>query len=286
MTRHAILVLKPDAIASGLVPDILDLAAHYELNVACRHRRIVDTGTMVRALPETGNHVIERLLVERQYHGRPVEVLLVAGHDALGRAKALRAEARDRWARGPFANTVHAADEPAEWALQLRELAAGCRTCEIASGTVTTPYRRRKLPLTLPARLRDESLLRRLLTTWWDDPVSVVWNSEAARYPLVGSATSSHRVVLTENYSVVSVDGLTAAIMSVFPEVSLATALRVVLAAAHRREYVLTTADADRAAHIVRRLGDLGIRAYVSDPVARQDVTVPGPDHSSGAGPR
>jgi nucleoside diphosphate kinase len=260
-SMYSILLLKPDAFHKSISDQVLQLVDVYGLEMICRHHLTANGRLMIDAFPEcSGDHLIEQLLLECQYAGEPVELALVYGEGAIKTALKLRADARRRWATGLFANVVHAADEPAEWALQLRTLAAGCSTCDTIAATVDDTYHVKKFPLSLPRKPNQEDHLKQYLQKLWDDPTSSIWQDGTEGPIVVGSPEpATHAVVLLENYDRFSIDGLTAAVLAAFPQLDLEAAVRVVLAAGHRRQFVLAVAPHYEAQQIAALLRDLGL---------------------------
>jgi hypothetical protein len=98
------------------------------LLITCRHTLTLtpaDTRVLWQEYTDDG-HVLTRALLDRYLCGGPSEVLHLRGHDAFEAARRVKRAVRSRHAMGPFANVVHAAEQPGELARQGAHLAERC----------------------------------------------------------------------------------------------------------------------------------------------------------------
>ncbi|WP_430790966.1 hypothetical protein [Actinoplanes sp. G11-F43] len=116
----AFLLLKPDCLRRGLGAEVDRTVAAAGLTVAGR-RDLTLSPADVRALwaeYDDSGHGLTLGFLDRYLTTGPSGLLLVSGPDAFEAARRVKREVRSRFAEGPFANVIHAAELPAELARQ------------------------------------------------------------------------------------------------------------------------------------------------------------------------
>ncbi|MFC7529638.1 hypothetical protein [Actinoplanes sp. GCM10030250] len=128
---EAFLLLKPDCLRLGLTREVDRAVAWAGLRAECRHAVELtpgDTRFLWSEYTEDG-HVLTRALLDRYLCDGPSEVLRLRGPGAFEAARQIKREIRSRYAMGPFANVVHAAERPGELARQGDHLGGRCAAC-------------------------------------------------------------------------------------------------------------------------------------------------------------
>ncbi|MFI1988902.1 hypothetical protein [Actinoplanes sp. NPDC020271] len=116
----AFLLLKPDCLRTARTAPVAAAVTAEGLRVAYR-RPVQLTGNDVRVLWSEytdDGHVLMRAFLDRYLCDGPSEAWLVTGPDAFEAARRVKRVIRSRYANGPFANLVHAAERPGELARQ------------------------------------------------------------------------------------------------------------------------------------------------------------------------
>ncbi|BCJ40130.1 hypothetical protein GCM10010168_29880 [Actinoplanes ianthinogenes] len=143
---RAFVLLKPDCSGTDRRAAVDAAVAAEGLVVACRHP-VSLTPADVRFLwseyTEDG-HVLMHAFLGRYLCTAPSEVLLLRGPDAFAAARRIKRAIRSRYANGPFANLIHAAEHPGELARQANHLLGHCPECAapfVSSEPLTSPPR-------------------------------------------------------------------------------------------------------------------------------------------------
>lgn len=112
----AFLLVKPDGVRLGLTGEVERAVVTAGLRIS--ERRLITLSVAdVRALwaeYDDSGHSLTLAFLDRYLTGGPSEILLVSGPDAFEAARRVKREIRSRHADGPFANVIHAAEQPAE----------------------------------------------------------------------------------------------------------------------------------------------------------------------------
>ncbi|MEV6342362.1 hypothetical protein [Actinoplanes sp. NPDC051851] len=129
---RAFLLLKPDCLRLGLGAEVEAVARAHGLTVRCRHRRTLTPDDLRFLWTEYTDeeHVLTRALLDRYLCEGPSEVWHLTGPDAFAATRKIKRKVRGRYARGPFANLVHAAEQPAELTRQGNRLLDECSAWE------------------------------------------------------------------------------------------------------------------------------------------------------------
>ncbi|MEU6312342.1 nucleoside-diphosphate kinase [Streptomyces sp. NPDC047014] len=282
-SNHSLFLIKPDGVERQLQQAVVEAAEEAGLTVVCRHRLLLGEEDIVRAWADTrrSDHPLEHLSLDFWYGGRPMEVLLVSGTDALARANRVKSTVRAGYRLGPFANVVHTPDHTGEFDLQLSVFARDCPTC---AGTVSTDFGdyadvpQAYPPGTLlPAAWRDIERLRELAQPLWDDPASCFWrptypepyradNPQGPQDRALYIAASPHQL---------SFDNLVGALLTALPGIGFAHALELIVSALHHQDFTLavgTSAECERYRDALMAQGlNTPIRTLAQDALRREE---------------
>ncbi|WP_412541935.1 nucleoside-diphosphate kinase [Longispora sp. K20-0274] len=138
---EAFLLLKPDCLRAGLSAHVEREIEAEGLEIRCRHR-ISLTPADIRYLWSEycdDGHRLMLGLLDRYLGGGPSQVVTLAGPDAYEAARRVKRAIRWRFADGPFANVVHAAETPGELVRQSKLLLGWCERCSGARPTTAFP---------------------------------------------------------------------------------------------------------------------------------------------------
>ncbi|MEV6525154.1 hypothetical protein AB0M43_24690 [Longispora sp. NPDC051575] len=138
---EAFLLLKPDCLRAGLSAHVEREIEAEGLEIRCRHR-IALTPADIRYLwneYSDEGHSLMLGLLDRYLGGGPSQVVTLAGADAYEAARRVKRAIRWRFADGPFANVVHAAESPGELLRQGKLLLGWCERCSGARPASTFP---------------------------------------------------------------------------------------------------------------------------------------------------
>jgi nucleoside diphosphate kinase len=117
---HAFVLLKPDCLRRGLGGEVERAAGSAGLTVDGRQAITLSPADVRYLWSEytDAGHSLTLGFLDRYLTTGPSEILLVSGPDAFDAARRVKREIRSRYADGPFANVVHAAEHPGELARQ------------------------------------------------------------------------------------------------------------------------------------------------------------------------
>jgi nucleoside diphosphate kinase len=113
---RAFVLLKPDCLRRGLTGEVERAATAAGLTVGGR-RAVTLSSADVRHLwseYSDAGHSLTLGFLDRYLTTGPSEMLPVNGPDAFEAARRVKREIRSRYADGPFANVIHAAERPGE----------------------------------------------------------------------------------------------------------------------------------------------------------------------------
>jgi hypothetical protein len=124
-------LLKPDCSGTTRAAAVEAAVAAEGLTIVCRHP-VTLTAADVRFLwseYKDDEHVLMRAFLDRYLCGGRSEAWLLAGPGAFEAARRVKRSIRSRYANGPFANLVHAAERRGELARQGNHLFGRCPEC-------------------------------------------------------------------------------------------------------------------------------------------------------------
>ncbi|WP_331730171.1 MULTISPECIES: hypothetical protein [unclassified Streptomyces] len=282
-SNHSLFLIKPDGVERQLQQAVVEAAEEAGLTVVCRHRLLLGEEDIVRAWADTRRteHPLEHLSLDLWYGGRPMEVLLVTGPDALARARRVKSAVRAGYRLGPFANVLHTPDHTGEFDLQLSVFAGDCATCSQAVSTDFGDYSavpQAYPPGTLlPEAWRDIERLRELAQPLWDDPTSCFWRPT---YPDPYRAEDpqgpqDRALYIAASPHQLSFDNLVGALVTALPGIDFGHALELVISALHHQDFTLavgTRAECERYRDALMRQGlNTPIRTLAQDAVRREE---------------
>ncbi|MFF7992023.1 hypothetical protein ACFZDG_19780 [Kitasatospora xanthocidica] len=281
-SEHSLFLIKPDGVERQLQQVVVEAAREAGLTVLCRHELLLGEEEIVQAWADTRRteHPLEHLSLDLWYGGRPMEVLLVEGPDALARANRVKAAVRAGYRLGPFGNVVHCPDHTGEFELQLSVFGRGCATCSARVATDFGDYTgvpQAYPPGTLlPDAWRDLDRLRELAQPWWDDPASCFWRPTYPE-PYRAEEPAGPRewaLYITASPNQLSFDNLAGALLTALPGIGFAHALELIVSALHHRDFTLavgTLAECERYRDALMAQGlNTPIRTFAQD-TARRD---------------
>lgn len=124
MTGPAFLLLKPDCLELGLADEVLGIAEREGLTVRSQHLLRLQPGD-VRALWQEyrpRDHVLAVAFLDHYLCTATSRAVLLEGDQPFEQARRVKRVVRSTWARGIFANVVHAAESTEELTRQGRYL--------------------------------------------------------------------------------------------------------------------------------------------------------------------
>ncbi|MEV6394683.1 nucleoside-diphosphate kinase [Streptomyces sp. NPDC051907] len=251
--QHSLFLIKPDGVERQLQQAVVEAAQEAGLAVVCRHRLRLDEEEVVQAWADTRRteHPLEHLSLDLWYGGRPMEMLVVRGPEALTQADRVKSRVRAAYRLGPFANVLHTPDHTGEFDLQLSVFGRGCSTCsalvETDFGDYATVPQAYPPGTLLPDAWRDIDLLRKQVQPLWDDPSSCFWRPT---YPApyrgeTPAGPRDHALYIAASPHQLSFDNLVGALLTALPEIGFSHALELIISALHHRDFTLAVGTAE-----------------------------------------
>jgi len=264
------LLLKPDCLEQGLGPTVEAEIAAATLNIRCRHR-ITLTPSDVRYLWTEYNdrdHVLALGFLDRYLCGGPSEVVCLGGAGAFEIARKLKRSIRGQYARGVFANVVHAAETRSELVRQAGRLLGVCSRC-----LITWPACEVHDPPLRPPGLAFADLLdvQAVIAKLWPRVRAGLIAPNPVR---LGSASAEAAVFLGVD-SDNSLDSAVTAVWHALPGIDLGDALIMTLYAGRSGGHAIALGAADRVSRCHDLLREHGIRNTWIGPPPAGPVTRP-----------
>ncbi|WP_051927180.1 OB-fold nucleic acid binding domain-containing protein [Streptomyces durhamensis] len=283
-SEHSLFLMEPDGVERQLQQAVVEAAQKAGLTVVCRHQLLLGEEDIVQAWADTrrAEHPLEHLFLDLWYGGRPMEVLLVEGPDALARANQVKSAVRAGYRMGPFVNVLHSPDHAGEFDLRLSVFGRGCATCSQAVSADFGDYSavpQAYPPGTLlPDAWRDIDRLREFAQPLWDDPASCFWRPTYPE-PYRGEnavGPQDRALYLSTPPHQLSFDNLVGALVTTLPGIDFAHALELIISALHHRDFTLavgTPAECERyQASLMAQGLNTPIRTLAQDAVAPRGV--------------
>jgi nucleoside diphosphate kinase len=250
--ERSYLLLKPDAIDQSLEDVARAGVKERGLEIVDERPVRIERADLDVLWPMTFElHSLSMDLLEHYVCRRPSHLLVVEGDDAVSRAKSVKADLRRRFARGLIANVVHAPDDAEEADRELRLLTTWPRADR---GPFRAPDRHRHLGADFgvfgypPAELRDAT--QRFLSDW-----------DAGRGidPEVVPDPGGRPHVVLQDDRINTLDSAVAGLLTVFPDLGLYRAIRIVMTVDARNAAVVVPCDPGDWPETRRRLAEAGL---------------------------